>query len=405
MHLLASHIRSEFLASPQLIRFDYAEGQDGFEPTLLIKCSTLLLKYISQGVRMQLGFASVGGRLMYMLKVYDDGEKGAILWSILENENEKVAVSLLPKIELCQAFLFNELAVNVAWAELRINADPALVDIVTKVNTGGADYAALKADATPIFDHFHENGPTTEGLIVLELVNTVSWKPVFSHFLTSHGTSSPIRLFDKDEGGQQEEMVVWLTDNLHPRGVHHSPQIPKGAGFRELTDILLSYEYGAFLIESKVLSIFARDTLPDRTKLRQNITGHVIKAVAQLRGGMRRLKDGTPVTSKTGVPLDIERSKPMHGIILIPDLDLIEDRESFGRDLIAEFKETTGGGFLHLLDISELLRIVQAAEMISARSTTTTLMMAFDYYLMERAKYAVQAGTLCIEVLLRFAKE
>lgn len=32
-------------------------------------------------------------------------------------------------------------------------------------------------------------------------------------------------------------------------------------------------------------------------------------------------------------------------------------------------------------------------------------MMAFDYYLMERAKKAAAAGTLCIHVLLRFADE
>lgn len=32
-------------------------------------------------------------------------------------------------------------------------------------------------------------------------------------------------------------------------------------------------------------------------------------------------------------------------------------------------------------------------------------MMAFDYYLIERAKKAAEAGTLGIEVLLRFSDE
>ena len=49
--------------------------------------------------------------------------------------------------------------------------------------------------------------------------------------------------------------------------------------------------------------------------------------------------------------------------------------------------------------------MVQAAEMISARGTKTTPMMAFDYYLTERAKKTLTAGTLCIEVPLRFADE
>jgi hypothetical protein len=94
----------------------------------------------------------------------------------------------------------------------------------------------------------------------------------------------------------------------------------------------------------------------------------------------------------------------MHAIILIPDVDLIEDRHAYGLRLIQEFMTATGG-FLHLLDIAELLRIVQAAEMIAARGTKTTPMMAFNYYLIERAKKAREAGTLCIEVLLRFTKE
>ncbi len=116
------------------------------------------------------------------------------------------------------------------------------------------------------------------------------------------------------------------------------------------------------------------------------------------------MRNGTLITSKAGVELNVERSQPIHAIVLIPDLDLIEDQNAYGLQLIREFTKATGG-FLHLLDIAELLRIVQAAEMIAARGTKTTPMMAFDYYLMERAKKTREAGTLCIEVLLRFTDE
>jgi hypothetical protein len=57
------------------------------------------------------------------------------------------------------------------------------------------------------------------------------------------------------------------------------------------------------------------------------------------------------------------------------------------------------------MDISELLRVVQSAREIADRGTTITPMMAFDYYLMERSKKGLEAGTLCIEVLLRFKGE
>jgi hypothetical protein len=46
--------------------------------------------------------------------------------------------------------------------------------------------------------------------------------------------------------------------------------------------------------------------------------------------------------------------------------------------------------------------MVQAAEMIAARGNKITPMMAFDFYLMERLKKALEANTLCFEMLLRF---
>lgn len=401
MHILAAHYRSEFLATPQLIRFDHAEGRDGAEPTLLVKASTLLLKYIVQGVRMQLAFSRLGDHLLYALRVIDDERKPAIMWSILERDAEKAAISALAQGESCQVFLFNELAVNVAWATLPMTAHADLAQIVAPIGMGPADHAALKSDASTVLDRFRKNPVSDEDLIVIDLPSTTTWTPILNYFITSHATSSPVDLFSNDEGGQQEQLAIWLTDSLHPLGVHHGPQVPKGSGFRELTDILLSYEFGSVLIESKTLTILQRSSLPDRTKLARNVSHHVKKAINQLRGGILRLKDGTPVTSKAGVQLTVERSQPMHAIILIPDLDLIEDRDAYGLGLIEEFVKATGG-FLHLLDIAELLRIVQAAEMIAARGTNTTPMMAFDYYLMERAKMTLDARTLCVNVLLRF---
>lgn len=401
MHLLANHYRSEFLATPQLIRFTYAQGKDGFEPTFLIKCNTILLKYIAQGVQMQLAFSRLGDRLLYALKIYDDAEKACIIWSILERDDEKAAISAILRGEVCQTFLFNELALNVAWSPWPISFEPELFDMVAAANTGCVDHSALKKTAVSILDRFHFQTNSDVNIIISHISNKSQWNPISNNFITNRAENSLVDLFNKDEGGQQEQIAIWLTDNLHPFGVHHSPKIPKGSNLRELTDILLSYQFGSILIESKALTIFSRENLPNRTKLAHDISGHIQKAANQLRGGIRRLRDGVPVTSKTGVVLDVERTQPMHGIVLIPNLDLIEDRNIYGLSFIDEFMRATGG-FIHILDIAELLRIVQAAEMIAARGTKTTPMMAFDYYLIERAKRTRAAGTLCIEVLLRF---
>ena len=407
MHILSSPNRSEFLAVPQLIRFDYGHGREGFEPTLLIKGSTILLKYIVLGARMQLAFTMCGDRLLCALKVCDDGDNGGVLWSVVEREEELNGIRGLARGEPLVAFLFNELAVNVAWKDLPALASLGrLLSWADSAALGRVDHSAIKVTAIPLLDRLHhrhlqrDDEDDDDEWLVLEVGGRSVWKGVYNHFITAGASSSLIDLFDGDEGNQQEQLGVWLTDSLQPSGVHHSPQIPKDNGTRELTDIMLSHEFGAVLIESKTLSILTRERLPDRAKLKRDVSAHISKAFAQLRGAIRVLKSGVPVTGPKGNTLTIEREYPAHAIVLIPDLELVDDRAAYGMEFIRDFMGATGG-FAHLLDISELLRIVQAAEMIAARGTTTTPMMAFDYYLIERAKKAADAGTLCIEVLLR----
>lgn len=113
---------------------------------MLIKGSTLLLKYIALGARMQLGFARLGDRLLYAWKVFDDAEKPGVLWSILERDEEKAAIAALIRGETCQTFLFNELAVNVAWAALPVFVEPELMALVAGAAKGQADHVALKGD-------------------------------------------------------------------------------------------------------------------------------------------------------------------------------------------------------------------------------------------------------------------
>lgn len=405
MHWLSSHNRSEFLACPQLIRFEYASGRDGLEPTLLIKGSTVLLKYVVLGARMQLAFAMCEGRLLYALKVCDDGNDGGILWSIAERDEELNGIRGLVRSEPLVAFLFNELAVNVAWNDLQTLGElDRLATWTDSAGLGRLDHLAMRATVGPMIDRLHKSGVSDDEWLVLEIGGRSDWKAIHNHFITAGASSSLIHLFDGDEGNQQEQLGIWLTDNLQPLGAHHSPQIPKGAGTRELTDILLSYEFGAVLIESKTLSVLARDQMPDRAKLKRDVAVHIGKAFKQLRGAIRKLKSGVTVTNPKGEIIDVERENPVHAIVLVPELDLVEDHDAYGIEFMTEFMGATGG-YAHLLDIAELLRIVQAAEMIASRGKTTTPMMAFDYYLIERAKKAAEVGTLCIHVLLRFADD
>lgn len=404
MHILSDYYRSEFLATPQLVRLDYAIGKDGHEPSLLIKTSTLMQKYIVKGAKMSLIVAKIQDRLLYGIKIFDDPSHPAIIWSIVENESEKKAFIAIANGQEGKIFLFNELALNVAWSQLKLPKLPILNEFISIANIDtNFDYTLLKGNVSQIFKSLEES--FSKDLIIADIVATTPWISLKNHYITNSMDDSSVNLFDLNEGNQQEKLAIWLTDNLCPEGAYHSPQIQKKEHIdRELTDILLSYKFGSFLIESKTLTVFNRPSLPSQMKLSHDIFNHIKKAINQLKGGIRQLKSGVQVTAKNGEKINVEYSQPIHAIVLIPDLHLVKDLMKNQNTILTDFIKDTEG-FIHLLDIFELLRIVQAAEMISSRSLNITKIMAFDYYLIERAKKCKEVGTLCIEVLLRFEEE
>jgi hypothetical protein len=403
MHVLSSQYRSEFLATPQLVRFDFPHGAKGREPTLLIKATNLLLKYIIRGVPFGLVFAPLSnGGLLYGLRVFDDPEKPAVIWSVLEAEDEKTALLEICKGSSCQIFLFNELAIPVAWAELaKPDFSTSLQQLVTGSFVGKINYQEILSQARHILSRIHLGYHMEVNAIVIDMQNTVGWKAGRNTFITAAAAASELDLTDDNEGRQQEEMAVWLTDNLHPKGAYLNPQVADGKKTRELTDILLTYEYGSFLIESKVLSILGRNNLPSRTKLTKDVSSHISKAVRQLQGSVRKINSRARIFDRNGNDIHVSSDKTNHAIVLIPELDLIAAAKEYDIHFMRSFMEATKG-YLHILDIAELLRVVQAAEMIAEKEKEATVIMAFDHYLIERAKKAVEIGRLNFEMLISF---
>jgi len=401
MHILSSDNRSEFLACPQLVRLDFAQGKDEFESTLLVKGSTLLLKYVIAGVNLQFILVRIKDRLVYGLRIQDDPDKPAILWSAIEKQEEVLALRQMCNDGRCQVFLFNELAVNVAWMEVSLAPpESVLRNLIEGISLARAKNAELSDEVNDTFDRLLSQGLSDS--IVVPISSSSSWRKINNVLITNKITQCPIDLFQQDEGNQQEQLAIWLIDNLHPSGAFHRPQIPSGPRKRELTDVLLTYENGSFLVESKSFSLLSRKPLPDRSRLSRAASKDVVEAISQLQGAIRKIRGGTEVTTPYGEVISIEREWPPHGIVLVPDLDLLSDEENYGMELAIEFMKKTHG-FLHLLDVAELLRVVQAAEMISAAGKNVSPMMAFDYCLIERAKKAIELRTLRFSVLFRTA--
>jgi hypothetical protein len=405
MHILSYHNRSEFLAIPQLVRFDNPMGDDGIEPSLLIKGTTLSLKYIILGVRMELWFSIQNQRLIYAVKVFDDEPNGAIVWSVMEREQEKEALRHFSRGKPLVGFLFNELAVNLAWKCFEPSEVPSeLAMWIETALLGKFEYEQMRDDVDEQLSKLHDPDFSDNRWIKLDLYSKNEWEAVRNSFITIGASASIIDIFSQDEGSHQEQLGVWLTDSLHFSGVYHSPTLKIGERTRELTDLLLSYEGAAILIESKTISILERDKLPNRKKLERDVSKHLRKAFKQLKGAIRNLKSGAPVLNEGGDPLEIERHKPPHAIVLIPDLSLIKNLVAYDRNFINQFVQETDS-FPHILDISEFLRVVQAAEIIAQKYDQIEAIQSFDYYLFKRYETALNADTLCIEVLLRLSSD
>jgi hypothetical protein len=401
LHILSSRNRSEFLAVPELVRLTVAEGQHGPESTLLIKSSSLTLKYFLRIKRFRLFIFRVGRYLAYGTQIRDDPDHPATLWSFLEYEDEIHAFGALTREPKCFVFLFNELAVNVAWGEAIIDlSDGNFAELFNNANLHGSKEIANREQIGQLIDALHRGDlPPLDGHAT-DYLEVPEWHPIENYYITNTASRSLISIFETNEGRQQEEAALWLTDNLRPTGAVRSPQIQEKTTTRELTDLLLTYEHGTILIESKALGILVRDVLPSRVKLANDSIKHLKRAASQLQGGVKNLRRGYKVTDLEGRELQIERTKPPHVIVLVPDLTLLGEAREFGGEFIRKTSAECGG-FFHILDPSELLRVVQAAEMIAEQSSSLNKIMAFDYYLMRRSELALEHDTPSFGVLFR----
>ena len=397
MHILANHIRNEFMAVPELVRICMSRGVSGMEPTLLIKSNTLRLKYLIQQQRIRLGFCRVGDDwLAYYVEINDGDDDPVSLWSVAQDVDELDALRSMSKSSRCVVHLFNELALNQASTETDIQIDADTIDLFDATVL----YPNRKEPPSDVVDKLFENNSSPGLTVEFEIEN---WNPVSSTYITNAAGSSFLSLFDENEGNQQEQLGVWLADTLVPKGVIRNPYVEEPKAARELTDLLLTYEYGSFLFESKTLAITARGRLPKRSKLSTNLHSGVRKALSQLSGGVRNLKRGYRVVDGAGVEIEVERDQPVHAIIIVPDLSLLSSFPDYQKT-IAGFMEKTGG-FVHILDVRELMRVVQAATEISSMGKKTTMLMAFDFYLIERAKYSLEQESPDFSVLLRVVDE
>jgi hypothetical protein len=77
--------------------------------------------------------------------------------------------------EACQVFLFNEIAVNVAWAAIPVHlTGSALTEMVTSAATGCVDHSAMNSSVSAALAQLHAIS-AVDGIITADLAVNAAW--------------------------------------------------------------------------------------------------------------------------------------------------------------------------------------------------------------------------------------
>lgn len=396
IHNPSARYRREFARSVEAVRVGVAEEVDSnfpavLRPVLLIKATTLKLKYLIRLRTFRLLFWKLqpSQHLWYGVQIADDPANPATLWSLVESEEELAAIDQLVSAKAVSIFLFNEEDINVASAIVTMRTGESVSkSLITRVKI--AAEGAWKQYQDAVDELLMPTSDTR--LIGAQPSELCEWVENRSILITRNIGRCHLALITREEGEQQESMAEWLIDILNEPSAVRNPVVHEQRRARELSDLLLTYEYGCFLLESKTLAVFDRVDISDRNTLRRNVLKHVNKATNQLAGACANIRRGLPISDKAGRDIAVNRDWPVHCIMLVPDLSLIADRDGLIPESTLLLLEKSKA-FLNLVDLSELHNLVYNACSIASKSRKLTRLMAFDSILMKRSELASQHKT------------
>lgn len=407
MHIPSRIDYEEILVTPAMVRFTTSFDGDTRTPTILLRCTTLQAKCALQTSGYKVVLLPISnGWLAYGLEIEDDPENPMLLWSIVERDSEIEALRCLSKSSECAIAIFAETGANVAFVHAQCSfGNFAIKELLPHIQLHPDDDHTGPEEAVRAFDaiRLREDSELTSW-VEGQLSPIEEWKLIGSTFITGSLSSPLIDLQDVDEGGQQELLVEVLADGVSPRETHRSPQVEiSEEKTRELVDVIATSEHTYFLFESKSLTVFGDDKAPIRSKLAKNTLKHLKKAVRQLRGATRHVKAEKPIFSPKGEEIKIPKS-PGHAIVVVPDTSLVRDSDDPGAELLMKFYEDTEH-MLHIVDPTELVRIIQAANRAVEEGNFVNQVDAFDVFFARRFENAVKHDVASIEIVHRFPSD
>jgi hypothetical protein len=372
----------------------------GDEYSFLIKIPTHLIKaaYRTAPVTLTVGTAATpNGRVMTtVLAIADDDEAPFAISGVHRHAEEQLAFKEILRLGQTLLVFFDELSRPVARAHCAL--DPAarsevLMEIEAKEDWYVGSWIPVLAEV------LDEVGASVDSSLSVQPKHfPTSWQIglTLTAFETNKITAvgnheaHDFRLEDPDEGHGLEQTTWQLLENLFGQHIFHSPQVREQKGLRQLTDILGFCESGLCLFEAKTTAVLSTSMERNTERRTRNIQKQIDKGIAQLRGAMRNLSDGLPLSSKTGQAIKVpEGAGTLRvGVIMISELLPSVDWPIIAQQLIAAAE--AADALLLVLDPQELRLMVGI-------SKTPKVLMG---HLVRRFKTMAEVGSAFIRARL-----
>ena len=195
-------------------------------------------------------------------------------------------------------------------------------------------------------------------VLLLNVPLQIASKDIYTHKSPANGEW---RFDFKDEGGNLEQTIQKLLETRFPGQVYHSPKVDDGAEKRELTDVMLVTPEAVFLFESKVLAVLERGHGISVERRARSVSKHFNKAVGQLVGAVKRLRNDVSIYTEDGNPISVTlNGKTIHAVNVVTTELAKLDFKQVARDLTAAASEAMA--CYHFIDLAQLQQHVVFAK-------------------------------------------
>jgi hypothetical protein len=385
----------EIRASPVGLWFDCSKGAN----KIIVKISTYLIKHIYNGVKIDL-IAAVYKNLndtypMLGLRIFDDPDYPSLITERVETKQLSHFKNVVQS-ENTEVELYDELGFPSLFGGVHIdrNIQDKLANYYGASHQFTDDRDFSKAsESLDFFAISLENEKATGRILKLDYfkIRFYELAQVENFHIRSHEISK-ISPLDFLEGDQLEHQIAIASESIFNQNTFKSPYVQKGDKLRELIDVLMKYDRGLFLIETKAMSVFNKNDQKFERKSK-SIIKQAKKGIDQLVGANKQLKKGSYLFDVNGNKINYDSEMITQNIVLVSELVQFDEQEDIKKYLLKSI--ITNNLSIQLIGFDEYMLIIKAAE---------GKMELFDYYLLERMNGWV-TQRCPINFKLKFVKE